>query len=145
MAQSGLDPVPNLGRVDLTSSCDGDHERGDDLAVAVVGDADHADVGDGRARQEAVLDFQRVDVLAAADDQIFDAAGDPDVAVRVHLCFVAGLFHRGKVSFFDVGGGGNRKNDFGDTHTCIHTFPCLSVTITSALLSGEPQYSFITR
>ena len=31
--------------------------------------------------QEAVFDFERVDVLAAADDEVFDAAGDFEVAL----------------------------------------------------------------
>jgi len=42
-------------------------------------------------RKEAVLDFQGVDVFAAADDEVFDAACDLDVAVCVEEAFVACL------------------------------------------------------
>lgn len=80
-----------LGRhargVDFTS----DDEGGDDLAVFLVGDADDGHVGHAGVGQETVFDLERVDVLAAADDQVFDAACDRDVAVRADVCFVAGL------------------------------------------------------
>lgn len=42
--------------------------------------------------EEAVFDFEGVDILATADDQVFDPAGDADVAVRVEGAFVACLF-----------------------------------------------------
>lgn len=42
-------------------------------------------------RKETVLDLERVDVFAAADDEVFDAACDLDVAVGVEEGFVACL------------------------------------------------------
>jgi hypothetical protein len=40
---------------------------------------------------ESVLDLERVDVFAAANDDIFEAAGDCAVAVGVDEGFVAGV------------------------------------------------------
>lgn len=68
-----------------------DHKRCHNLAVSFVRKAYHADFCDLGVAEEAVLDFERVDVFAAADDDVFDAAGDLQVAVGVHLGFVAGL------------------------------------------------------
>ena len=39
---------------------------------------------------EHVLDLDRMDVLAAADDHVVDATGDPEIAVRVDPAHVAG-------------------------------------------------------
>lgn len=44
------------------------NERRDRLAVALVGDADDADLLDALELEQAVLDLERMDVLAAADD-----------------------------------------------------------------------------
>ena len=51
------------------------------LAVALVGHADDGDVLDVGVAVEELLDLARVDVLAAPDDQVLDAADDVDVAV----------------------------------------------------------------
>ena len=59
-----------------------DDARHDLLAVLLVRHADDLHVLDLRVRVEEVLDLLRVDILAAADDHILDAAGDLVVAVR---------------------------------------------------------------
>ena len=41
--------------------------------------------------EEHLLDRHRVDVVAAADDQVLGPAGDPQVAVRVEPAEVAGV------------------------------------------------------
>ena len=84
-------PLPHLLDPGFLFSLVSDNERRDGLAVALVGEADYADVCDAGVAEEAVFDFERVDVLAAADDEVFDAAGDFDVAGGVHGAFVAGL------------------------------------------------------
>src|SRR3984893_9346903 len=58
---------------------------------ALVGYADdraHLDLGQLR---DHVLDFCRVDVLAAADDHVLDTVDDVDVAVGVHATSIAGM------------------------------------------------------
>ena len=54
-----------------------------------IGDAVHVRVRDPGVFAKAILDLLRRDVFAAADDQIFDAAGDPEAAVRVDARLVA--------------------------------------------------------
>lgn len=76
------------------------HERGYDFAVAFVRQADDGDFRDGRMREEAVFDLERVDVLAALDDEVLDAAGDGDVAGGVDGGFVARLFLKKKIDKF---------------------------------------------
>ena len=66
-------------------------ERDGHLAAVVVGDAEHRDVGDLRVRVEHVLDFLGRDVLALADDDVLEAAGDDDGAVLVEARQVAGV------------------------------------------------------
>src|SRR6478735_1420484 len=61
------------------------------LAVLLVRDADDLGVEDVGVGVEELLDLARVDVLAAADDHVLDAAGDLDVAVIVHDADVAGV------------------------------------------------------
>ena len=54
----------------------------------------HADCGRERhrvVRGHRVLDHQRVDVVAAADDQVLGAPGDVDPAVVVGVAEVAGV------------------------------------------------------
>ena len=60
------------------------------LAQVVVLDADHGDLGDGVVLVERLLDLARVDVVAAADDQVLLAVDDEEVAVLVLLGHVAG-------------------------------------------------------
>ena len=60
------------------------------LAPPVVGLADHRDVPHlGMPRQD-LLDLDRMDVLAAADDHVVDAARDEEIAVPVDIAHVAG-------------------------------------------------------
>lgn len=90
MAQLLPDPAPHLRGRDRRALVRDDKGR-DRLAVALVGQADDADLGHARVAEEAVFHFERVYVLAALDDEVLDPAGDFDVAVRVHFRFVAGL------------------------------------------------------
>ena len=53
------------------------------------GRADHRDLAHLRVRGDHVLDLERVDVLAARDDHVVDAAVDPQVAVLVEVAGVA--------------------------------------------------------
>src|SRR2546425_1951962 len=60
------------------------HDAGaDQLPERLVGDADDAGVAHGRVRAEEVLQLARIDLVAAADDELVAAAPDPDVAVLV--------------------------------------------------------------
>ena len=65
-------------------------EGGDDLAPALVRQADHRDLGHARVQRQAGFDLDRRNVLAAGDDHVVDAAGDEDVAVGVDEAGVAG-------------------------------------------------------
>lgn len=62
-------------------------------------------------RQQAVFDLERVDVLPPADDQVFDAAGDGDVAVGVQGGFVTGL-DKGEVGGLVGGGEGGKGRTY---------------------------------
>src|SRR5690606_9339940 len=55
-----------------------------------VGLADGGGGGDLGVGQQRVLDLGGVDIVAAADDQILGAPGDPQIAVGVHPAQVAG-------------------------------------------------------
>ena len=68
-----------------------DDKSGDDLAVMLVLQPDDAGLLDGRMGEEDVFDLERGDVFAAADDEVFDAAGDLEVAVEGEEGFVACL------------------------------------------------------
>lgn len=79
-------------------------DPGDDfLAIALVGDADHLHVGHRRVSEEELLQFARIDVLAAADDHVLAAPDDPHVAVVVHHRQVAGVHPARRVD--GLGGG----------------------------------------
>ena len=69
----------------------GHDERDHHLAAVLVGDAEHGDVGDRGVRVEHVLDLLGRHVLALADDDVLDPAGDEDRAVRVEAAEVAGV------------------------------------------------------
>ena len=59
------------------ASAPGEHdERLDGLAPLLVGHADDGRLGDGRVLEQAVLDLDRRDVLAARDDHVLLAVGD---------------------------------------------------------------------
>ena len=67
------------------------HDRGAHLlAELVVRHADDGRLLDRRVLVEHLLDLARVDVVAAADDQVLLAVDDEEVAVLVHLGHVAG-------------------------------------------------------
>ncbi len=61
------------------------------LAEKVIRQPVDVRIGDGRMFAQAVLDFLRRDVLAAADDQVLDAPRDADVAVGVDAGLVAAV------------------------------------------------------
>lgn len=84
------DPASGLRRRDGRAPMR-DDEGGNHLAVPFVRQPDDADFGDGRVAEEAVLDLERVDVLAALDDDVLDASGNLQVAICVHFGFVARL------------------------------------------------------
>ena len=62
-----------------------------DLSPAVVGDADDGRLGHGRVLEEAVLDLDGRDVLAAADDHVLLAVDDGQVPLGVQRPAVAGV------------------------------------------------------
>ena len=63
--------------------------RHHDLAPLVVGDADDADVADRGMADQHRLDLGRIDVHAAADDEVRAAVGEEEVAVVVDVADVA--------------------------------------------------------
>ena len=63
----------------------------DDLAVLGVGQAGHGDLGDRRMPVQELLDLGRIDVLAAANDQLPAPAHDPVIAVVAAAGQVAGM------------------------------------------------------
>ena len=67
----------------------GDDEGDRPLAEVLVGAADDADVLDERAAAQDVLDLERVDVAAAADDRVLHAPRDVQEAVLVEAAEVA--------------------------------------------------------
>ena len=69
----------------------GDDEGAHFLAIFAAGHGHHLDVQHAGHAHEEFLDLARVDVLAAADDHVLDAAGDAHVAVLVHGAQVAGM------------------------------------------------------
>ena len=44
-----------------------------------------------RMREKAIFDFERVDVLPTADDEVLDATSDLDVSERINRGFVTRL------------------------------------------------------
>lgn len=67
----------------------GHHDGADAFAGARVGDPDDGDVGDGGMGRERILDLEGGDVLRVADDRVFGATGDADVAVRIDQAEIA--------------------------------------------------------
>jgi hypothetical protein len=90
MAQPFPNPAPDLFDTDILA-LNRHHERSDYLSVFFIGDANDGYLLDSVVREETVFDLEGVDVFAAADDEVFDAAGDGYIAFRVHGGFVAGL------------------------------------------------------
>ena len=69
----------------------GNHHGHADLAKVRVRHADHRAFGHAGQLVDIALDLGRIDVVAAADDQVLAAPDDGDVAVRVDFADVAGL------------------------------------------------------
>src|SRR6202035_5538061 len=53
--------------------------------------ADHRNLEHGRVAQQRALDFDRGDVLAAADDDVLEAVSDLDVAIGMHDRAITGM------------------------------------------------------
>src|SRR5437588_6222907 len=53
------------------------------LTPGRMGDAKAYRLGDGRMSQQDLIDFPRPDLLSAAIDELFDAAGESEITVRV--------------------------------------------------------------
>src|SRR5438477_13204913 len=90
VGQVGAAVLDELGLGGL-GACFEDDQGLDRLAPLLVGDADDADLGHGRMREHPVLDLDRRDVLAAADDDVLLAVGDSEVALVVEGPTVAGV------------------------------------------------------
>ena len=73
------------------------HPGADLLAELRVGDAEHLHVDDLRMAVEELLDLARIDVLAAADHHVLDAADDGAIALVVDGREVAGVHPAGAV------------------------------------------------
>src|SRR4029453_7578060 len=61
------------------------------LAVAVVGDAEHLDVLDLGVAIQEFLDLARIEIFAAADHHVLDAADDVAIALGIDDGEVAGV------------------------------------------------------
>ena len=53
--------------------------------------------------QQAVLDLGREMVLTAADDHVFDTAGDGNIAAHIHLAQIAGMQPSSRVNSLGCG------------------------------------------
>src|SRR6185436_2610346 len=71
--------------------------RADLLAVLATWDADHLHVADLLMGVQELFDFTGIDVLAAADDHVLDAAGDRHVALIVHHGEIAAVHPASRV------------------------------------------------
>src|SRR6202042_2165591 len=77
-----LDVVPQFPGADDGTRLEG-HRGSDLLAQGRVRQADHGGLGDPGMLVEHFLDLPRVDVVAAADDQVFFPVHDVEIAVLV--------------------------------------------------------------
>ena len=57
----------------------------------LVRDTVNVDIGDLRMTPEQVFDLLWCDVLAAANDQVFDPSRDPNITFSIHSCLIAGV------------------------------------------------------
>ena len=80
----------NSSGVTGTAGSEGD-ERDGHLAGVRVRPSDGGDGGHVRMLEQRMLDRRRVDVVAAADDQVLGATGEPDEPIRVNGSQVAGV------------------------------------------------------
>ena len=66
-----------------------DHREADLFAEPVIGDRERGTARHRRMPHRQILDLRRVDVVAAADDQILLTADDLQIAVRVEAAEIA--------------------------------------------------------
>ena len=90
LADRGGGPREQLGLVEPAGS-GGDDVGHRDLAGVPVGAAHGRGVADGGVAQQRFLDHPRVDVVAAADDEVLGPAGEVHEAVGVDTAEVAGV------------------------------------------------------
>src|ERR1700712_63892 len=90
--------------------------------------------------EETVLNFERVDVLPASDDKVFNAPSDFDVPKFIDGCFVARLYRTSYQQTPSIHT--NRKRQ---VLTNIHSLPLSSTCRTSFVRPSSPQYPFITK
>ena len=67
-----------------------DDDGGDALAEIRVRTADHGALGDARQRIDLALDFLRIDIEAAGDDQVLGAPDDVHITALIDLADIAG-------------------------------------------------------
>ena len=65
------------------------HRRGHHLSILLVGGPERDGLGDGRVRQQRSVDLDGRDLLAAAVDQLFEAASEGDVPFLVEEALVS--------------------------------------------------------
>src|SRR5690348_3421824 len=82
------------------------HDHRDDLLTQVgVRRPDHGDLSHRRMPRQRLFHLTRVDVVAAADDQLAGAAGDGEVAVVADRAEIAGLEPAVRAEYFGGGVG----------------------------------------
>ena len=81
-APGGGEVLPGLLDVERAARA-GDDDRADPLAQRRVRHRDDRHVGNGRVRDQQVLDLLGGDVLPAADDDVLEPVGDRQVPVGV--------------------------------------------------------------
>src|SRR2546427_2775226 len=86
--EAGRAPGEDLALVQARARAQG-KEDPHDLAVERVGRADHGSLRHRGVREQRLLDLARVDVLAAADDELARASDDVEEAVRIEAAEVA--------------------------------------------------------
>src|ERR1043166_8442266 len=86
--EAGRAPGEDLALVQVRARARGE-EGPHDLAVERVGRADHGGLRHRRVREQRLLDLARVDVLAAADDELARASDDVEEAVPIEAAEVA--------------------------------------------------------
>src|SRR6266536_2430003 len=97
--------VSDLAFAEVLYFCSGglyagfEFDPGDDLfAIFGIGNANDLKVADLGMGVEEFLNFAWVDVFATADDHVFDASNDVDVAFGVHGCQVSSMHPVGAVN-----------------------------------------------
>src|SRR3989441_1698001 len=88
ICEAGRAPSEDLALVQARARARGEEDP-HDLAVERVGRADHGSLRHRGVREQRLLDLARVDVLAAADDELARASDDVEEAVRIEAAEVA--------------------------------------------------------